>query len=116
VDRKTSEDVKRKEERHRSLSPRSRETVNSNYTTIMQAITKIRTHRTMKNHRNALHELTTYIPKKSTDENICRPPYELFQGDITFKPQRARNLRTQANLGNIELPPKWQSDQQAKPP
>jgi hypothetical protein len=61
-------EVKRKEA-HISLRPWCREAGNSSCITLLQSITKIRTQRSMKDHRKALHELTTHIPKKSTEGN-----------------------------------------------
>jgi hypothetical protein len=50
---------KRKEKNRRiSLRPRSEEASNNISITLMQGITKIGSHRSMKNHRRALHELT----------------------------------------------------------
>jgi hypothetical protein len=46
-----SRKYRRKENRHRSLSPRRREAGNSCCTTLLQGITKIGTHRAMNTHR-----------------------------------------------------------------
>jgi hypothetical protein len=68
----------------RSLSPRSREAGNINYTTLVQGITRIGTERAMKNHRKMLHEVTTHVPMKSTEGDKFRPPHVC----ITFGTQR----------------------------
>jgi PII-like signaling protein len=78
--------VKRKEERHKDLKPRSKEAGSISGTTLLQGITEIGTQRAMKNHRKALHEqLPTHIPKKSTEGNICRPAYKLPHVGITLR-------------------------------
>jgi hypothetical protein len=80
-------EVKRQEKRHISLRRWSKEACNSSRTTLMQGITKIGTQRSMKNHIMALHELTTHIPKKSTEGDICRPPsYILLLGGLALRP------------------------------
>jgi hypothetical protein len=56
---------------------------NNSCTTHLQGITKIRTHRAMKDQRKALHELTPHIPKKSTEGNIHRPPKYSLPTSIT---------------------------------
>jgi hypothetical protein len=65
----------KEENRHISLAPRSREAGNSSFTTLLQGITEIGAQRAMKKHIKALHEPTTHIPKKSTEGNKCRAPY-----------------------------------------
>jgi hypothetical protein len=51
----------------RTLSPRSKEACDNNRTTLLQGIMKTRTERAMENHRKVLHELTTHVPKESTE-------------------------------------------------
>jgi hypothetical protein len=87
-----------------------------NCATLMQGITKRGTPRVMKTHRHAMHELTTNIPKKSTEGKRCKPPYKLFHPGITFRPQSMRESEPHPSLGNVEVPPKWPSYQQAQPP
>jgi hypothetical protein len=71
--------VNRKEKRHVSLRPRIREAGNINCTILMQGITKIGTLCSMNNPRiHVLHVLTTHISKKSTEGNMCIPPYKYF--------------------------------------
>jgi hypothetical protein len=64
---------KRKEKRHKSLSPRSLEEGKSSCTALIHGITKIGIHIAMKNHMKALRELKTQVPKKSMEGDKYRP-------------------------------------------
>jgi hypothetical protein len=76
---------KRKENKHISLSPWSREAGYNSNTTLLQGITKIGTLRAMNNKIRGLHDLPTHVPKKSAEGKICRPPHKLLHAGIIFR-------------------------------
>jgi hypothetical protein len=80
----------------------------------MHGIKKIGTQRVINNHKKALCELTTYMPKISTAGNMCKTAVQTLSCGHNFHTAKSESP-PHPSLGNVEPQPKWPSHEQAQP-